>query len=152
MIRRFLVAVSGVAVLALFAYVWPALDRPIRTVIVAGEPTQAERLGIQTSMSKIELGGILTTDLDEVERQLRTMGWTRQVMVRRQWPDRLEVRLHKVVPVAKWGDDDYLAANGDPLQLPSEYPNLPALSAHISSPSKPWSFIGFCNCLQPAKG
>jgi cell division protein FtsQ len=136
MIRRFLAAVSGVAVLALFAYVWPALDRPIRTVIVAGEPTQAERLGIQTSMSKIELGGILTTDLDEVERQLRTMGWTRQVMVRRQWPDRLEVRLHKVVPVAKWGDDDYLAANGDPLQLPSEYPNLPALSAHISSPQQ----------------
>lgn len=136
MIRRLLVALASVLALALFAYAWPALDQPIRTVIVSGEPTQAERLGIQESISKIELGGILTTDLGEVERQLRQMGWTRQVMVRRQWPDRLEVRLHKVVPVAKWGENDYLAANGNPLQLPNEYPNLPSLSAHISSPQQ----------------
>lgn len=136
MIRRFLAAMASIAALALFAYIWSALDQPIRTVIVAGEPTQAERLGIRDSMSKIELGGILTTDLDAVERQLQQMGWTRQVMVRRQWPDRIEVRLHKVVPVAKWGEDDYLAANGDPLQLPNDYPNLPNLSAHISSPQQ----------------
>ncbi len=136
MIRRVLATFAGISVLVMFAYVWPALDQPIRTVIVAGEPTQAERRGIQDSMSKVELGGILTTDLNEVERQLQQMGWTRQVMVRRQWPDRLEVRLQKVVPVAKWGEDDYLAANGEPLQLPNEYPNLPALSAHISSPQQ----------------
>ena len=136
MIRRVLATFAGISVLVMFAYVWPALDQPIRTVIVAGEPTRAERLGIQDSMSKVELGGILTTDLNEVERQLQQMGWTRQVMVRRQWPDRLEVRLQKVVPVAKWGEDDYLAANGEPLQLPNEYPNLPALSAHISSPQQ----------------
>lgn len=137
MISRLLATLVGVVVLALLAYVWLALDRPIRTVIVSGEPTQAERLRIQNSMSKIELGGILTTDLAEVEKQLQQMGWTRQVLVRRQWPDRLEVRLHKVVPVAKWGGgDDYLAANGDPLQLPNEYSNLPVLSAHISSPQQ----------------
>jgi len=136
MIRRVLAAVSSITVLALLAYLWPAFDRPIRTVIVVGEPTQAERQGIQESMTKIALGGILTTDLADVENQLRQMGWTRHVMVRRQWPDRLEVRLQKVVPVARWGNDDYLAANGDPLQLPNKYPNLPMLSAHISTPQQ----------------
>ena len=48
----------------------------------------------------------------------------------------VSVVLSAPAPATKWGDDDYLAANGDPLQLPSEYPNLPALSAHISSPQQ----------------
>ena len=115
---------------------WSALDRPIQTIVVSGEPTEAERRRVEESMASAELAGILSTDLVAIEAQLRKMDWTRDVTVRRHWPDRLEIRLHKVVPVAKWGDHDYLAANGEPLQLPDRYAHLPALNAHISTPQQ----------------
>ena len=41
-----------------------------------------------------------------------------------------------VIPVARWGEQDYLAASGEPMQLPGRHPDLPALWAHISSPQQ----------------
>jgi cell division protein FtsQ len=123
------------AVFAL-AGIWHVLDRPVDTIVVSGEPTQAEREWVEQALSSLPLGGILSTDLEAIENQLITMGWTRQVTVRRHWPDRLEVRLHKVVPVARWGAQGYLAANGEPMELPDEYYDLPKLSANISTPQQ----------------
>jgi cell division protein FtsQ len=123
------------AVFAL-AGIWHVLDRPVDTIVVSGEPTQAEREWVEQALSSLPLGGILSTDLQAIENQLITMGWTRQVTVRRHWPDRLEVRLHKVVPVARWGAQGYLAANGEPMELPDEYYDLPKLSANISTPQQ----------------
>ena len=135
-VRR-LVSILGVtcAVFAL-AGIWHVLDRPVDTIVVSGEPTQAERKWVEQALSSLPLGGILSTDLEAIENQLITMGWTRQVTVRRHWPDRLEVRLHKVVPVARWGAQGYLAANGEPMELPDEYYDLPKLSANISTPQQ----------------
>ena len=135
-VRR-LVSILGVtcAVFAL-AGIWHVLDRPVDTIVVSGEPTQAEREWVEQALSSLPLGGILSTDLQAIENQLITMGWTRQVTVRRHWPDRLEVRLHKVVPVARWGAQGYLAANGEPMELPDEYYDLPKLSANISTPQQ----------------
>ena len=135
-VRR-LVSILGVicAVFAL-AGIWHVLDRPVDTIVVSGEPTQAEREWVEQALSNVPLGGILSTDLEAIENQLITMGWTRQVTVRRHWPDRLEVRLHKVVPVARWGAQGYLAANGEPMELPDEYYDLPKLSANISTPQQ----------------
>ena len=128
-----LLAVAGIT--AVFA-AWSALDRPIQTIVVSGEPTEAERRRVEETVASAELAGILSTNLDAIEAQLKRLGWTRSVTVRRHWPDRLEIRLHKVVPVARWGDHDYLAADGQPLKLPDHYAHLPALNAHISTPQQ----------------
>ncbi len=136
MVKRLVLTLVAVAGLVLVYAAWSALDRPIQTVVVSGEPTQAERRRVEESMASAELAGILSTNLEVIEARLRQMGWTRDVTVRRHWPDRLEIRLHKVVPVARWGDHDYLAANGQPLQLPDHYADLPSLNAQISTPQQ----------------
>ena len=128
-----LLAVAGIT--AVFA-AWSALDRPIQTIVVSGEPTKAERRRVEETVASAELAGILSTNLNAMEAQLKQLGWTRSVTVRRHWPDRLEIRLHKVVPVARWGDHDYLAADGQPLKLPDHYADLPLLKAHISTPQQ----------------
>ncbi|NCF43586.1 MAG: FtsQ-type POTRA domain-containing protein [Proteobacteria bacterium] len=112
------------------------LDRPVQTIVVSGEPSIAERQRVEETLAALELGGILSTSLADIESRLGQMGWAREVTVRRHWPDRLEVRLHKVIPVARWGEQDYLAASGEPMQLPGRHPDLPALWAHISSPQQ----------------
>ena len=135
-VRRLVSILGFICAVFALAGIWHVLDRPVDTIVVSGEPTQAERKWVEQALSSLPLGGILSTDLEAIENQLITMGWTRQVTVRRHWPDRLEVRLHKVVPVARWGAQGYLAANGEPMELPDEYYDLPKLSANISTPQQ----------------
>ena len=116
--------------------VWHIMDRPVDTIVVSGEPTEAEREWVERALTSVPLDGILSTNLEIIEVQLISMGWTRQVTVRRHWPDRLEVQLHKVVPVARWGEQGYLAANGEAMELPDKHHDLPLLSASISTPQQ----------------
>ena len=141
-VRRLVSIVGVTCAVAAVAGIWHVLDRPVDTIVVSGEPTQAEREWVEQALSSVPLGGILSTDLEAIESQLITMGWTRQVTVRRHWPDRLEVRLHKVVPVARWGAQGYLAANGEPMELPDEHYDLPELSA-----SGVWALLTACRCF-----
>lgn len=136
MVKRLILTLVTIGGVILAYAAWSALDRPIQTIVVSGEPTEAERRRVEESMASAELAGILSTNLAAIEARLREMGWTRDVTVRRHWPDRLEIRLHKVVPVARWGGNDYLAADGQPLQLPDHYADLPSLNAHVSTPQQ----------------
>ena len=95
MVKRLILILVAVGGLVLVYAAWSALDRPIQTVVVSGEPTQAERRRVEESMASAELAGILSTDLEVIEAKLRQMGWTRDVTVRRHWPDRLEIRYIK---------------------------------------------------------
>ena len=135
-VRRLVSIVGVTCAVVVVVGIGHVLDRPVDTIVVSGEPTQAEREWVEQALSSVPLGGILSTDLEAIENQLITMGWTRQVTVRRHWPDRLELRLHKVVPVARWGAQGYLAANGEPMELPDARYDLPELSANISTPQQ----------------
>ena len=135
-VKRVLTTLGVSCVTAVGIGAWHILDSPVDTIVVSGEPTQAEREWVEQALSSVPLSGILSTNLEMIEAQLVSMGWTRQVTVRRHWPDRLEVRLHKVVPVARWGDQSYLAADGEAMELPDEHLDLPLLSASISTPQQ----------------
>ena len=71
---RGLVSIVGVpcAVVAV-AGIWHVLDRPVDTIVVSGEPTQAEREWVEQALSSVPLGGILSTDLEAIENQLITI-------------------------------------------------------------------------------
>ena len=144
MIKRLIFVLFAVAgITAVFA-AWSALDRPIQTIVVSGEPTKAERRQVEETVASAELAGILSTNLNAMEAQLKQLGWTRSVTVRRHWPDRLVPGCTRV-PVARWGDHDYLA-DGQPLKLPDHYADLPLLKAYQHAPRR-WRFIGCCSFL-----
>lgn len=113
---------------------WTVLDKPIDTLIVEGDMTPAERERIQSALSGVGVAGILSTDLGDFEQILEAMGWARGVDIRRKWPNKLVVNIRKENPVAKWGVDAYLAADGSVLSLPNQYPNLPTLRSSVSNP------------------
>ena len=62
------------------------------------------------------------------------MDWARRGVVRRRWPNKLGIYVYKESPVAQWDDHTFLSADGDILQLPDQYDQLPRLSAQLSSP------------------
>ena len=120
--------VAGIAV-------WIKFDRPIDTIVIEGDLTPAEQVAMQVQIGDLDLPGILSLDLPGFEAQLQQMDWARRVDVRRRWPNKLVIYVYKS-PVAQWDDHTFLSADGDILQLPDQYDQLPKLSAQLSSPRK----------------
>ena len=121
------VVVAGVAI-------WIKFDRPINTIVIEGDLTLAEQVAMQEHIGALDLPGILSLALPRLETQLQQMDWARRVDVRRRWPNKLVIYVNKESPVAQWDDHTFLSADGDILQLPDQYDQLPRLSAQLSSP------------------
>ena len=65
-VKRLIFALLALGGLVLVYAAWAALDRPIQTIVVSGEPTEAERRRVEESMASAELAGILSTNLDAI--------------------------------------------------------------------------------------
>ena len=113
---------------------WIKFDRPIDKIVIEGDLTLAEQAAMQKHIGGFELPGILSLVLPRLETQLQQMDWARRVDVRRRWPNQLVIYVYKESPVAQWDDHTFLSADGDILQLPDQYDQLPRLSAQLSSP------------------
>ncbi len=57
-------------------------------------------------------GNFFTTDLEEVRAAFESVPWVRQAMVRRVWPNGLEVTLREYQPLALWNDSQVLDVDG----------------------------------------
>ena len=136
MLRKAMKTLGLTFVFAASWQLWAILDKPIDTLVVKGDMTPAERTRIRDALIDANVEGILSTDLADFEDTLKSMGWARGVDIRRKWPNKLIVNIRKESPVAKWGMDDYLAADGSLLQLPDQYPNLPTLRSSVSNPQQ----------------
>jgi cell division protein FtsQ len=134
MFSRVLVSLTLMSILVLCAGVWRVLDAPLRGFVIDGELSVAERTELQDVLQTVPLQGVLSTSLATVTAAVTSLPWAREISVRRAWPDRLQVTLHKAAPVARWGDDKYLSAFGDLLSLPDEYVGLPRFDIAVATP------------------
>ena len=134
MIKRLIKVLAILCVVIGGISIWIKFDRPIDTIVIEGDLTLAEQVAMQEQISGLNLKGILSLDLSGFETQLQLMDWARRVDVRRRWPNKLVIYVYKESPVAQWDDHTFLSADGDILQLPDQYDQLPRLSAQLSSP------------------
>lgn len=76
---------------------------PLREVRVLSEPKHVPRGAVEAVVKKELKGTFFTIDLARARRGFEALPWVRKADVRRQWPDRLEVRLEEHEPLARWG-------------------------------------------------
>ena len=74
----------------------------------------------------------------EVAAAVESIGWIRQVRVRRRWPDRLDVAVVRDTVVAGWGEGALLTTRGNVVPAPSDPADvvdadLPVFSSSLSS-------------------
>jgi len=104
-IADLLMLVAGAAVLAAAA-VWlvrvPSL--PVRHVVFTEALPHTKRGEVEQVLPAALKGNFFSLNLDMVRGALEKLPWVRKVHVRRQWPDRLEVRIEEHKPVARWGE------------------------------------------------
>src|SRR5574343_620314 len=100
-----LMLVAAAAVLAAAA-VWlvrvPSL--PVRHVVFIEALPHTKRGEVEQVLPQALKGNFFSLNLETVRGALEKLPWVRKVDVRRQWPDRLEVRIEEHKPVARWGD------------------------------------------------
>lgn len=103
----------GLAALAL-AWVARLPAFAFRTIRVEGDVARNSVSTIRANALPKLAGGFFTMDLQQARHAFETVPWVRQAVVRREWPDRLAVRLEEYRPVALWG-----AAEEGPTRLVS---------------------------------
>jgi cell division protein FtsQ len=86
---------------------------PLREVRILGEPRFVGSMEIERIVAKELRGNFFTIDLARTRRAFEGLAWVRKADLRRQWPDRLEVRLEEQVPLARWGTQGLVNTQGE---------------------------------------
>jgi cell division protein FtsQ len=104
----FLLALFGIVVLVAQL---PAF--PLREVRILGEPRFTVRADVEAIVGRDLRGNFFTLDLARARKAFESLPWVRKADLRRQWPDRLEVRLEEHMPLARWGELGLVNTQGE---------------------------------------
>jgi len=130
--RRIGLSLAGVMVSAL-ALLGLALllDQPIQRVIVSGRLQRVSALDVE-KIVRARLGGdgLVSADLDDISRGLRTLPWVDHAAVQRRWPRGLSIEIVEQVAVARWNNAGLLNGRGQLFLSESRFvpPELPQLA------------------------
>lgn len=124
----------GVAAVALFYGVaLVAIHLPVfavRDVNVTGSLSHVTRAQIEAVVHRELRGNFFTINLDASSKAFEKLPWVRQVRLRRQWPDRLDVTLEEHEAIARWGGDGLVNSHGEVFAAASDA-RLPVFTGPI---------------------
>ena len=91
----------------LAALVWWGLRHPVWNlsgITVQGDVAHQDEVTFRAQLTPRLTGSFLTLSLEEVQRLFQELPWVRQVVVQRDFPNRLTVTLQEHQAVAWWGE------------------------------------------------
>lgn len=102
---------------------------PLKTVRIEGAFTHVSQQELQQAVTGAVNGGFLTVNVAAIRAAAKRLPWVRDATVRRVWPDTLRVNVVEQAPVANWGEQGLVNADGEIFTPPAASfpPNLPEL-------------------------
>jgi cell division protein FtsQ len=105
------------------------LDRPIRRVSAIGEFERVSAAQVEAAVGELDGQRFLSADLDALRARVTALVWVDDAVVRRRWPDTIELQLTEQVPAARWQARGLLNVRGelfvaDARHVPAELPRL----------------------------
>ncbi len=105
------------------------LDRPIRIVDIEAPMQRVTSKQIQAVVEPYTREGFISVDLAAIRADLESLDWIDAAVVRRRWPDRLQVLVIEQVPAARWQQSGLLNTRGELFvsgarHIPQELPEL----------------------------
>lgn len=92
---------------------WLADDRwPVRELVVHGPFDRLDEDEVSAVATPMVAAGFFAVDLDALKAAVEGLPWVEHAEVRKQWPDRIEVRIDERVAIAFWGEDRLLSRRG----------------------------------------
>ena len=86
---------------------------PVRLVTVDGEVHRLSSQQLQRTVTDHLEGGFLTQDLKRIQRAVDELPWVRTATLHRVWPDRVVLKVEEYRPIARWGSDGLVTAEGE---------------------------------------
>lgn len=96
------------AVLGLAAVLWWGIRHPMFSIVaiqVHGDLTHNNAVTLRANVTHRLSGNLFTLDLGSARKAFEAVPWVRSAVVRREFPNRLNVQLYEHQPVALWGDE-----------------------------------------------
>ena len=149
------VLVVGVVCLGLGAAALWVLRHPvfaIEKIAVYGDVAHNNEVTLRANVMPQLSGNFFTLDLAQAKQTFEALPWVRRATVRREFPNRLRVRLDEHLPVALWGENsDTSMVNQDGLVFEANVDDidadkLPVLSGPTGQSVLVWQMY---NYLQP---
>lgn len=78
----------------------------IRSIGIEGDVAHNNVATIRANALPKLAGSFFTLNLDQAQHAFESVPWVRQAVVRREWPDRLNVRLEEFQAAALWGGSE----------------------------------------------
>jgi cell division protein FtsQ len=130
--RRIAMSLTGLALCALAcgALVW-LLDQPIQRVVVTGRLQRVSALDVeQIVRARLHGAGLVSVNLEDISRGLRTLPWVDAAAVQRSWPRALRIEIVEQAAVARWNDTGLVNSRGQLFLSEARFvpPELPQLS------------------------
>jgi cell division protein FtsQ len=148
----------AVLCLSLVAALWWALRHPvfaIQKIAGYGDTSHHNEVTLRANVMPQLSGNFFTLDLQQAKEAFEAMPWVRQATVRREFPNRLRVRLDEHLPVALWGEQSETSmVNQDGLVFEANVDDidadkLPVLSGPAGQSVLVWQMY---NYLKPIFG
>ncbi|RKF15881.1 FtsQ-type POTRA domain-containing protein [Alginatibacterium sediminis] len=90
---------------------------PMSRLLVSGERKYVADADLQQILAQVpQAGNFFTLDVDEVQSQLEALPWIKSVTLRKQWPDKLRIRLLEHQPLATWNGNALVDVDGEVFQ------------------------------------
>jgi cell division protein FtsQ len=108
---------AAAALLVAYAVVHFAMRLPVfplREVRLMEAPAHVTSQQVEAIVAREISGNFFTLDLARARAAFEKLPWVRNVNVRRQWPDRLEVSLEEHVPLGRWSATALVNTYGEP--------------------------------------
>jgi cell division protein FtsQ len=104
---------------------------PVRVVNVDGAIHRLSAKVLAQAVTERLHSGLLTQDLCALRHAVEALPWVRSASLRRVWPDQIHLSVTEHEPIARWGDDGLVTADGIVFRPEAESlpPGLPQLSA-----------------------
>lgn len=121
----------GIFIICVLVWGWSKLMDPavfpIRKVQIAGDYHNVDHTLLRQTILPYVQKGFLAADLTGMKDRLLQLPWVADVVIKRTWPDSLEIKLAEQQPVARFGADILLNAQAELFNVPAATvpPGLP---------------------------
>lgn len=125
---------------------------PVRVVKVDGAVQRLSAPILARTVTEHLHSGFLTQDLGTLRDAVQALPWVHTASLRRVWPDQIQLSVTEHRPIARWGDDGLVTAEGivfrpDPESIPAGLLRLDAEDA--KAPLVAASFLQWRERLSP---
>ena len=89
------------------------VDRPVAKVAIEGEFRYLKKEALSFKVKPLIDRSFLQLKLADIKAELEAEPWVARVILSRNWPDQLTVKVLEEVPIARWDDYGFLSAKGE---------------------------------------